>query len=46
MLYKNLEKMITRGAFEKEDLLSKMDMYLLNDRITEAEYNELMALMG
>lgn len=46
MLYKNLIKMITRGTFEKEDLLSKMDMYLLNDRITEAEYNELMALMG
>ncbi len=46
MLYKNLVKMITRGSFVKEDLLSKMDIYLLNNRITEEEYNELIALMG
>ncbi len=46
MLYKNLAKMITRGTYEKEDLLSKMDIYLLNNRITEEQYSELVALMG
>ena len=46
MLYKNLVKMITMGTYEKEDLLSKMDIYLLNNRITEEQYNELVALMG
>jgi hypothetical protein len=46
MLYKNLVKMVTRGSFVKEDLLSKMDIYLLNNRITEEQYSELVALMG
>lgn len=46
MLYKNLVKMITRGTYDKENLLGKMDIYLLNNRITEVEYNELTTLMG
>ncbi|MDD3395289.1 MAG: hypothetical protein PHG19_11725 [Anaerotignum sp.] len=46
MIYKNLVKMITRGTYEKEDLLNKMDIYLLNNRITEEQYSELTALMG
>lgn len=45
MLYKNLVKMITRGTFEKEELTSKMDIYLLNNRISESEYTELLSLM-
>ncbi len=45
MLYKNLVKMFTRGTYEKEDLQSKMDIYLLNNRITEDQYNELVGLM-
>ncbi len=45
MLYKNLVKMITRGTYDKEDLVSKMDIYLLNNRISESEYTELTALM-
>lgn len=45
MLYKNLVKMITRGSYDKEDLLSKMDIYLLNNRITQEQYTELVALM-
>lgn len=46
MLYAQLETMITRGKYVKEDLMKKMDFYLLNDRITQAEYTELVALMG
>ncbi|MDD3139756.1 MAG: hypothetical protein PHX08_12385 [Lachnospiraceae bacterium] len=46
MIYKNLVKVITRGTYEKEDLLNKMDIYLLNNRITEEQYSELTALMG
>lgn len=30
----------------KEDLLVKMDVFLMNNRITEAEYEELVALLG
>ncbi|WP_313528818.1 hypothetical protein [Anaerotignum sp.] len=46
MLYRYLETMITRGRYVKEDLVKKMDFFLLNNRITEAEYTELVALMG
>lgn len=46
MLYKNLVKIITRGTYDKEDLLSKMDIYFLNNRITEEQYTELVALMA
>ncbi|MDD3040024.1 MAG: hypothetical protein PHO71_19450 [Bacteroides sp.] len=46
MLYKNLVKMITRGSYDKEDLLRKMDIYLLNNRITQEQYTELVALMA
>lgn len=45
MLFKLIEKLITRGSYEKDDLLKKMDVYLLNNRITEDEYNALVVLM-
>ena len=45
MLYKLIEKLITRGSYEKDDMLKKMDVFLLNNRITEDEYTALVALM-
>lgn len=45
MLYKNLVKVITRGTYDKDDLLKKMDIYLLYNRITNEQYEELVALM-
>ena len=30
----------------KEDMLIKLDVFLLNDRITQEEYNELVDLLG
>lgn len=46
MIYNLLYKKIERGNYNKDDLLKKMDVYLLNDRITEEEYNKLVAMMG
>lgn len=46
MLFNLMETMITRGTYVKEDMMEKMDVFLLNSRITEAEYNELVTLMG
>lgn len=46
MIYRLMKTMVTRGTYDKEDMLKKMDVFLLNNRITEAEYNELVALMG
>jgi len=46
MTYARLKKLIENGTYDKESMMSKMDIFLLNNRITEEQYNELMALMG
>lgn len=46
MIYTLLKNKITRGTYDKADIINKMDTYLLFNRITEEQYNELMALMG
>lgn len=46
MIYNLLKTKIERGTYNKEELKNKMDVYLLCDRITEEQYNELTALMG
>lgn len=45
MIYKRLKTKIERGTYDKDDLLKKMDLYLLRNRITEEQYNELFELM-
>lgn len=45
MIYTLLKNKITRGTYDKEELKNKIDVYLLCNRITEEQYNELMALM-
>lgn len=46
MIYTLLKNKITRGNYNQDDLKNKMDVYLLCNRITEEQYNELTALMG
>lgn len=46
MLFNMMKTIITRGTYEKEDMLKKMDIFLLNNRLAEEQYNELVALMG
>ncbi len=46
MIYTLLKNKITRGTYDEEELKNKMDVYLLCNRITEEQYNELIALMG
>ena len=46
MIFTLLKNKITRGTYDKEDLKNKMDVYLLCNRITEEQYNELTVLMG
>lgn len=45
MIYKMLKAKIENGTYDKEDLLKKMDVYLLKNRITEEQYHELYELM-
>lgn len=46
MLFDLVKTMIKRGSYSKEDMMKKMDVFLLNNRISETEYNELVVLMG
>ena len=42
MTYARLKKLITKGAYEKEDMLNKLDVFLMANRITEEQYQELV----
>lgn len=44
MLYRTLKKLIQTG--KTEGLAEKLDVYYALGRLTEAEYTELMALLG
>ncbi|WP_315065870.1 hypothetical protein [uncultured Clostridium sp.] len=41
------EKVINNGTYgTKEEMLEKLDVFLLNNRITQEEYNELSELLN
>lgn len=46
MTYTLCKKIIESGNYDKADMMNKLDVFLLNDRITDAQYNELVALMS
>ncbi len=46
MIYARIKKLIEKGAYEKEDMLNKLDVFLLMNRITEEQYQELVGMMG
>lgn len=41
-----IEKDKKNGTLNVEEMSEKLDVFLLNNRITEEEYNELMAMMS
>ena len=44
MLYRTLKRMIERG--QTEGMQEKLDVFYAADRITEAEYTELSAMLN
>lgn len=44
--YENLKKLIALGRKSKEQILIMMDVFLMNNRITPEQYNELTALLS
>lgn len=47
MTYNNCKKVIANGTYgTKEELLVKLDVFLLNNRITQDQYNELTDLLN
>lgn len=45
MIYKLCKKVILSGNYEKEAMQKKLDVYLLCNRITQEQYEELVSLM-
>ena len=49
MTYKICKKLIEVKEFDKEskeDLLDKLDVFLLNDRINQVEYDDLVEMLN
>ena len=47
MTYKLCKKIIENKTYKnKEDMLDKLDVFLLNNRITDAQYNELVKMIN
>lgn len=44
MLYRTLKRLIEKG--QTEGLEEKIDIFFAAGKLTEAEYNELIALLG
>lgn len=47
MTYIYCKKVIQNGTYgTKEDMMIKLDVFLLNNRITQDQYNELVGLLN
>lgn len=45
MVYKLMKRIITRGGYDRDEVMNKLDAFLAADRITAEQYKELMAMM-
>lgn len=46
MTYKLMKRIIQKGGYDRESTMLKLDVFLMADRITAEEYQELVELMG
>ncbi len=46
MTYTRIKKLIENGSYIKNEMVNKLDVFLMAGRITEAQYTELVALMA
>lgn len=46
MTYTFLKKIIAGGKYDKEDLMNKIDVFFMANRITQEQYEELMGLVN
>lgn len=47
MTYTYCKRVIENGTYgTKEEMMIKLDVFLLNNRISQEEYNELAELLG
>lgn len=45
-IYDVLKRVIARGGYDAADLQNKMDVFMLYNRLTVEQYDELMASMA
>ena len=45
MTYRLCKLLIENGNYDKDDMLVKLDVFLLNNRISQEEYEELVGLL-
>ena len=46
MTYKLMKRIIQKGSYDREGTMMKLDVFLMADRITVEEYQELVEMMG
>ena len=46
MTYKLMKRIIQKGGYDHEGTMMKLDVFLMADRITVEEYQELVEMMG
>ena len=46
MTYKLMKHIIQKGGYDREGTMMKLDVFLMADRITVEEYQELVEMMG
>lgn len=46
MTYKLMKRIIQKGGYDRGATLQKLDVFLMADRITPEEYQELVEMMG
>lgn len=44
--YEMCKLLIEKGKYEREDMTRKLDVFLLGDRMTQEEYQELIEMMS
>lgn len=44
--YEICKTLIEKGKYEINDMTQKLDIFLLGDRVTQEEYQELIAMMN
>lgn len=45
MTYRLIKKVIAKGNYDKDELMDKLDVFLLAGRITDEQYKELVEMM-
>lgn len=46
MTYRLCKRIIDRGNYDKDDMMKKLNVFLLNNQLTDEEYQELVNIIN